>query len=451
MDGDEDTARTRVHHTRLERKFDDEDEKTAEQIAQDIRTRHGRTAVRYTGDMNDIPQRLLMPSVHDASLWQVRVKPGREKDIVFSLIRKAIGVEYTAKPLSILSAFQRDSLPGMIYVEARSAKQVSEACNGLVGVYLTRVQLVPIEEMASLLQIKKQEITVTPGTWVRIRRGKYQGDLAQVVDVTDTGDDIGLKFVPRIDLNPKDDAGLDSGMAKKRKKAAATSGAMRPPQRLFNIEEVVKVYGRNSVSKRGVTYVFMNDSFKDGFIEKDFKLSALSMDDVNPTLDEITQFTRGQDGIEGENAVDLSVIAEASRKAAIAVLQPGDHVEVFEGEQAGVHGTVEEVSGDVVTISAAGLDMEGQKIDLPARSVRKKFKPGDHVKVMTGKNADETGLVVAVSENIVTFLSDMSMQEVCFIFLRVMDIVDYHPGFCLFERSSRSCRGWVWNKCRWQL
>ncbi len=368
--------------------------------------------------MNDVPQRLLMPSVQDQSLWQVRVKAGRERDIIYSLMRKSIDLEYTARPLVITSAFQRDSLPGMIYVEAKSAKQVSQACQGLVGVYLAKIQLVPIQEMASLLQIKKQDITVTPGTWVRIRRGKYQGDLAQVVDVTDNGEDIGLKFVPRIDLNPKDEAGLDAGFGgKKRKKAATAVGGMRPPQRLFNFEEVVKVYGRTAVIKRNAVYVFQGDTYKDGFIEKDFKLSALSMDDVNPTLDEITQFTRGQDGLEGENAVDLSIIAEASRKAAIAVLQPGDHVEVFEGEQAGVQGTVEEVSGDVVTISAMGVDIEGQKIDLPARSVRKRFKPGDHVKVMTGKNADETGLVVAVADNIVTFLSDMSMQEVLLMHL----------------------------------
>lgn len=36
--------------------------------------RYKARAVRYTGDMNAMPQRLLMPSVHDASLWQVRVK-----------------------------------------------------------------------------------------------------------------------------------------------------------------------------------------------------------------------------------------------------------------------------------------------------------------------------------------------------------------------------------------
>lgn len=341
------------------------------------------------------------------------IQPGKERDLVFSLMRKAIDLEFTNHPLHILSAFQRDSLPGMIYVEARSAKQVNEACNGLVGIYPSRgIILVPIEEMASLLQIKKQDLTVTQGSWVRIRRGKYQGDLAQVMDITENGEEVGLKFIPRIDLNPKDEASVDG---KKRKKVTAGSSgfAMRPPQRFFNYEEAIKVYGRKAVSKRNQVYVFQNDTYKDGFIEKDFKLSALQLDDVNPTLDEITRFTRGQDGAENESNIDLSIIAEASRKAAIAVLQPGDHVEVFEGEQAGVHGTVHAIEQDAVTIQPVGVEFDGQRIQIPARSVRKRFKPGDHVKVMTGKNADETGLVVSVVDNVVTFLSDMSMQEVC--------------------------------------
>ncbi|KAL4076796.1 hypothetical protein V8B97DRAFT_1866799 [Scleroderma yunnanense] len=406
---DYDMNRRAAVNARLDRERELDDQDLAK-IAQNLHERYGRATVRYTGDMNEVPQRLLMPSVHDASLWQIRVKPGREKDIVFSLMRKAIDLEYTAQPLQILSAFQRDSLPGMVYVEARSAQQVNQACKGLVGVYPSRgISLVPIEEMASLLQIKKQDLTVTPGSWVRIKRGKYQGDLAQVMDITENGEDVGLKFIPRIDLNPRDDAGVDG---RKRKKAATGASNMRPPQRFFNYEEVVKVYGRKQVSKRNQVYVFQNDTYKDGFIEKDFKLSALQLDNVNPTLDEITRFTRGQDGAEGEHTVDLSIIAEASRKAAIAVLQPGDHVEVFEGEQSGVHGVVDSINQDVVTITAVGVDIDGQKVDVPARSVRKRFKPGDHVKVMTGQNADETGLVVSVSDNVVTFVSDMTMQEV---------------------------------------
>ncbi|KAF8957531.1 hypothetical protein BDZ97DRAFT_1906781 [Flammula alnicola] len=410
---DVDDDMTRRNHALLDssRHFEEEDSRSPEEIAKAVARRHKDRAAPYTGDMNEIPQRLLMPSVHDASLWQVRVKPGRERDIVFSLMRKAIDVEYSARPLNIMSAFQRDSLPGMIYVEARSAKQVQQACIGLVGVYPSRgIQLVPIEEMASLLQIRRQETTLTPGTWVRIRRGKYAGDLAQVVDLTDTGEDVGLRLVPRIDMNPRDDGSLDPS-SKKRKKAALGAGSVRPPQRLFNFEEIIKVYGRKNVTKRNQAYVFQNETYKEGFLEKDFKSSALITEDVNPTLDEITQFTRRQDGGD-DNVVNLSVIAEASRKAAIAVLQPGDHIEVFEGEQAGVHGVLDEIAGDVVTITAQGLDLDGQKMEMPARSVRKRFKPGDHVKVMAGQNADETGLVVSVSDNVVTFVSDMSMQEI---------------------------------------
>ena len=341
------------------------------------------------------------------------IQPGKERDLVFSLMRKAIDLEYSNHPLSILSAFQRDSLPGMIYVEARSAKQVSDAINGLVGVFPSRgITLVPIEEMASLLQIKQQELTVTPGSWVRIKRGKHNGDLAQVMDVTENGEEVGLKFIPRIDLNPKDDLYTTVDGKKRKKPTMGLSASMRPPQRFFNYEEVVKVYGRKSVSKRNQVYVFQNETYKDGFIEKDFRLTALQLDDVNPTLDEITRFTRGQDGTENEANVDLSIIAEASRKAAISVLQPGDHVEVFEGEQSGVHGSVHSIEQDIVTMEPVGVDFDGQRIQVPARSVRKRFKPGDHVKVMTGKNADETGLVVSVVDNVVTFLSDMSMQEV---------------------------------------
>lgn len=410
---DEDGVRRPAHHVRLDRRERELNDQDLARIAEDVSQRYKRSAVRYTGDMNEVPQRLLMPSVQDANLWQVRCKPGRERDLIFSLMRKSLDLEFSNRPLQILSAFERDSLPGMIYVEARSQKQVSEACNGLVGIYPSRgVTLVPIDEMASLLLIKKQETTVNPGNWVRIRRGKYQGDLAQVVDITENGEEVGLKFIPRIDLNPKDEVAVDG---KKRKKTGlAVSTGVRPPQRFFNYEEVVKVYGRKMVSKRSQAYIFQNDTYKDGFIEKDFKLSAIVTENVNPTLDEITRFARGNQEGEGiENSVDLSLIAEASRKAAIAVLQPGDHVEVFEGEQAGVHGVVESINLDIVTVNPVGsIDLEGQKVQVPARSVRKRFKPGDHVKVMSGKNADESGLVVSVAGNIVTFLSDMSMQEV---------------------------------------
>ncbi|KAF8752308.1 Transcription elongation factor SPT4 [Rhizoctonia solani] len=369
-------------------------ERDLAELAQDYKDRYQRSAARYTGDADQVPQRLLMPSVNDPHLFQVRVKAGREKELVFSLMRKYMDKEHTNNPLEIFCAFQRDSLPGLIYVEAHDAKQVSTALNGL---------------------IKRVETTVQPGAWVRIKRGKYAGDLAQVIDVTENGEEVGLKFIPRIDLTPRDDAmggGVDPKTGK-RKKPGMSIPTGRPPQRFFNVEEVTKAYGPRSVGRRQANaYVFMNDTYKDGFIEKDIRLSGIQTDNINPTLDEIAQFARihGEDGAPGD--VDLSAIAEASRKAATAVLQPGDHVEVFEGEQTGVHGVVESISGEIVLLRATHIDIEGQKIEVPARSVRKRFKAGDHVKVMAGKNTDETGLVVSVTNNVVTFLSDLSLQEV---------------------------------------
>ena len=333
-------------------------------------------------------------------------------------MRKAIDLEFSTRPLKILSAFQRDNLSGIIYVESRSQAQVQQSLNGLVNVFPGRgIALVPIEEMASLLQYKKKINPITEGAWVRIKRGKYQGDLAQVVDMTENGEEVGLKFIPRIDLNPKDEVSSHAADGKKRRKmGSGLSTSTRPPQRFFNVEEVVKVYSRKAVTMRakGRVYVFQNDTFKDGYIEKDIRLSGIQTEDVNPTLDEITKFVKQQDGEDGEGAVDLSVIADASKKAAIVVLQPGDHVEVFEGEQTGVHGAVQSITGDIVTLSAEGLDLDGQnvEVEVPARSVRKRFKPGDHVKVMAGHNVDETGLIVSVVDAVVTFLSDMSLQEV---------------------------------------
>ena len=63
----------------LERELNDQD---LAKIAADFDERYRRTAVRYTGDMSEVPQRLLMPSVHDANLWQVRVKVRRPMNSV---------------------------------------------------------------------------------------------------------------------------------------------------------------------------------------------------------------------------------------------------------------------------------------------------------------------------------------------------------------------------------
>ena len=412
--------RAAADNQRLDRFRREEEDTNAEALAEELRQRYGRSA-RYAAqsDYAEVPQRLLMPSVEDPSLWGVPCKPGRERDIVMTLVRKAMAENFTTKPLKVISAFCRDTIPGKIYVEARRADDVIHACMGLAGVYArqtTALYLVPISEMADLLKLQKVEHEIQVGGWVRIKRGKYAGDLAQVLDVSENGEEVGLKLIPRIDLNPKESDFYTDSAGRKRKKGAAGAVTVnfRPPQRFFNPEEVQKAYPKESLTKRATTWVFQGDDYRDGYLEKDIRVTGIITENVNPTLEEITRFAgdAAEDGSFKAGGVDLSLIADASKKASEVMMQPGDHVEVFEGEQAGVYGVVEAINNEVVTIKMEHEDLFGQRVEVPARSVRKKFSPGDHIKVMSGKHADETGLVVKVEDNVTTFLSDLSLQEV---------------------------------------
>lgn len=295
----------------------------------------------------------------------------------------------------------------MIFVEARQAASVTQAVTGIVGVFISRgVSLVPIEEMAPLLKIRKKDVKLSPGMWVRMRRGKHAGDLAQVVDVDQiTSGVVGIKFIPRIDLAPREKRKdrLANG------KSGLGSGA-RAPQRLFQYDEVRKIYGRSSVrlGTQG-NYFFDNDEYIDGFCIKDVKTPTVSPEDVKPTLEEISKFS-GDD--QSTAKFDLSAIADANKNLTASVLFPGDKVEVYEGEQTGLYGTVETVSAEVISIKAEGGEVHGQTIEVPSNSVRKRFEVGEHVKVLGGKNLEASGMVVEVKGDVVTLMSDQGEQEV---------------------------------------
>nr|ODN89919.1 transcription elongation factor SPT5 [Cryptococcus depauperatus CBS 7841] len=400
---DDAAARDDYQHRKLNRAIGRDEEEDVHDIVRKLKERHAGAA-RYNGDSDAVPQRLLMPGVNDPSLWKVVVKSGREHAICASIFRKVFSQQSSANPIDVISVFCRDSIPGMIFIEARQSAAVSAAINGIVGIFLSKgVSLVPIEEMAPLLKMKKKDVNLAPGMWVRIKRGKYAGDLAQVVDVDQiTSGVVGIKFLPRIDLTPRE--------KRKERNTAGKPTGVRPPARLFSYDEVRKIYGRQSV-RQGVqgAYLFENDEYVDGFCIKDVKIPTLATEDINPTLEEISKFT-GDD--ESAAKFDLSAIADANKNLSSSLLFPGDKVEVYEGEQTGLYGTVETVSSDVISINAEGGEVHGQVVEVPARSVRKRFDVGEHVKVLGGKHVDVSGMVVEVKGGIVTLMSDQGEQEI---------------------------------------
>lgn len=402
-------------HRQLDRQRELEASMDAEKQAQMLKERYGRNRGAAT-DSVVVPKRLLLPSVDDPSIWGVRCKAGKEREVVFSIQKRIeerpLG---SRKPVKIISAFERGgAMSGYIYVEARRQADVMEALEDMTNVYpRSKVILVPVREMPDLLRVQKSEELV-PGGWIRIKRGKYQGDLAQIEEVETNGLQVTVRLVPRLDYGLNEDSGAPM-QDPKRKRVGMNPAVARPPQRLFSEAEAKKKHSKYlsaTSSLGGKSWGYLGETYVDGFLIKEMKVQHLITKSVNPRLEEVTMFARGSE--DGTSNLDLASLAETLKNStAEDSYIPGDPVEVFRGEQQGLVGRTSSTRGDIVTIQVTEGVLSGQMIDAPVKSLRKRFREGDHVKVIGGSRyQDELGMVVQVKDDTVTLLSDMSMQEI---------------------------------------
>ena len=300
-----------------------------------------------------------------------------------------------------MTVFQRDSFKGYIYIEAKRAEAIDRALAGMVNVYPKNRLLVPVREYPDLLkQVKSSDVEIVPGLYVRMTRGKYKGDLAIVDNLSENGLDVRCKLVPRLDYGKNDTFDRDGRRIKLK---------VRPPARLFS-EQEARAYDSEFLSPgRGPrTYIYRGDDYVDGFLYKDFKLQFINTKDVNPTLAELERFNVGDDGI------DVSAVA-LMKKEQTSAFQPGDNVEVRRGEQARTVGKVTALSLNEVTIMVTDSGdprFVNQELTVVAADLRKVFAPGDHVRVVAGKHADETGLVIKLEGDSVVLLSDQTKADV---------------------------------------
>lgn len=406
-------------HRELDRQREMDLRMDAEKQAKILNERYSSKRAQ-ANDSVTVPKRLLLPSVEDPSVWGVKCKPGKEKEVVFALMKRVEERAKTKTPVPIISAFERAStMIGYVYIEARKQADVHAALDGVSNVYpRVKIILVPIKEMPDLLRVTKSK-QLQPGGYVRLKRGKYAGDLAQIDDVETNGLDVSLRIVPRLDYGINEDPeGVAKGDVPKRKRQGAgglNNAAGRPPQRLFSEVEAKKRHSKNVTAMNTFDkkhWIYLGDTYINGFLIKDFKIQHLATENVNPTLEEVTRFTAGAE--DGTENLDLTaLLASVKGTTASENYLPGDMVEVYEGEQQGVCGKAVSVRADIVTLSVTSGDLQGQSIEVPIKGLRKRFREGDHVKVIGGSRyRGEVGMVVRIKDDTVTILSDLSMQEI---------------------------------------
>lgn len=91
-------------------------------------------------------------------------------------------VFFSSQPLQIKSVVAPEHVKGYIYVEAYKQTHVKSAIEGVGNLRMGfwNQQMVPIKEMTDVLKVVKEVTNLKPKSWVRLKRGLYKDDIAQV-------------------------------------------------------------------------------------------------------------------------------------------------------------------------------------------------------------------------------------------------------------------------------
>jgi transcription elongation factor SPT5 len=437
-------------------------------VARDIEDRHrmsrrtvnldagGADADDSYGDANytAVSQQSLVPSVSDPSLWMISCSNGKEEELVFQIMNKCVAYARQNKPLGITAAIAAQS-KGKIYVESYSEPSVVEAIQNIRGLMQYSMRLVPIHDMTTVMTVTTKKKPVKEHELVRMTRGHYKGDLAQVKFVRESGLKAVVQCVPRLDLTLSD---LPPEEAKIRRRT------VRPPQKYFNAQELAAL-GKTSVIRQRFPNTdlfcdyFEGNYYHDGFLLKEVTVGSMikEITDDPPTIDELQQLkgrNTGKGGQydddhqkkdnEGENA-RASLLDELSEMQGRAGLDKptssglliGDTVEVIEGDLVGMRGKLISLDGTTVKVkpTSTTVDLGGtQEVEFLASQVRKFIQVGAHVKITDGRYANETGGVVAVDEiegetdHIAIVLTDVTSKEITVRVSQLRETTEINSG-----------------------
>ncbi|OVA16081.1 Transcription elongation factor Spt5 [Macleaya cordata] len=389
----------RIHRRTLLPREDQEEDYEA--LERRIQARYARSShAEYDEETTDVEQQALLPSVKDPKLWMVKCAIGHEREAAVCLMQKYID---RGPEVQIRSAIALDHhLKGYIYVEADKEAHVREACKGLRNIYSMKVMLVPIKEMTDVLSVESKVVDLAEDTWVRMKIGTYKGDLAKVVHVDNVRQRVTVKLIPRIDLQAL--ANKLEGREVVKKKAFV------PPPRFMNIEEAremhIPVERRRDPDTGDYFEKIEGMMFKEGFLYKTVSMKSISSQNIRPTFDELEKFRKPGDG-DGDVA-SLSTLFANRKKGHF---MKGDAVIVVKGDLKNLMGWVEKVEEDNVHIRPKMKDLP-KTLAVNEKELCKYFKPGDHVKVVSGAQEGATGMVVKVEGHVLILVSDTTKEDI---------------------------------------
>ncbi|KAL4704654.1 hypothetical protein ACJJTC_013438 [Scirpophaga incertulas] len=386
------------------------DSQKEEEIEEYLRNKYAdeSAALRHFGEggeemSDEITQQTLLPGIKDPNLWMVKCRIGEEKATVLLLMRKFIAYQCSEEPFLIKSVVAPEGVKGYIYIEAYKQTHVKAIIDnvGTLRMGIWKQDMVPIKEMTDVLRVVKEQSGLKPKQWVRLKRGLYKDDIAQVDYVDLAQNQVHLKLLPRIDYTRLRGAlrtvQSESEAAKRKKKR-------RPAAKPFDPEAIRAIGGE--VTSDGDFLIFEGNRYsRKGFLYKNFTMSAILAEGVKPTLTELERFEEQPEGL------DIELAAPArDDPAGLHSFSMGDNVEVCAGDLANLQARIVAIDGAMITVMPKHDALKDPLVFKP-NELRKYFKQGDHAKVLAGRYEGDTGLIVRVEPQRVVLVSDLTMHE----------------------------------------
>lgn len=348
----------------------------------------------------EVKQQSQLPGVKDPNLWRVKCRIGDEQITAIKLMRKFINLEINDAPLQIKSVVVPVGVKGCVYMEAYKQAHVKAALTGISSLNLGKwtQTMVPIKEMVDVLKVVNEPLVIKQGAWVRIKRGVYRDDLAQVDYLEQNQNKALCKVMPRVDYNKVRAVYREKDTAKNKKKKG------RPVAKLFDADLVRSLGGE--LKKDGDFTIFEGGRYRNGFLYKNLSFSGITIDGPKPSLEELERFDQLPEN------VDPDLLPTDKKRDTNSVFAAGDMVEVCDGELIHLTGTIISISGDKITMMPHHAELKNTgALEFMSKQLRKTFKMGDHVKVINGKYENETGLVVRIDDNVAVLIADTTFSE----------------------------------------
>lgn len=360
----------------------------------------------------------LLPTPADPKLFVVKCKPNEEREACLQVMKKYFDCLGTPAEFQIFSCTAVGKTEGYIYIEAFSDKHVYVAISNIPIIFGSKITLVGFQDRTQIFESDPtKNVEVKIGQWVRVKKGLYEGDLAQVEDFDEAKSKVLVKLVPRLSPDNEDDDQGDDDEERKdkkydhlRKAREAAKNKIKPPQRLFQ-ENDYQGWTPRRDAERGLSFIdYKGNRYCDGLLYKWFPLKTLITQNITVTYEESKFFTIGDNT---DPNVLNTLIDQAGAKP--TKYFKGDRVRVIKGDLMNLEAEILKISPVALTVRPINTEfMETVEI-LPTDCV-KSFNKGEYVRVVDGKNAGKEGFVLAVEENTATVMSD-GLQNMIQVFV----------------------------------